>query len=200
MSEDINHPVREEEADARSLSADRLKGRQSVRATFRLPVQVIGLLSVAASQLGLKQKSLFDQLVEDRDALTQLAVSAGISCRNEQERKQKTFVISRNALLALEYVAKNFGVPRDLLVEISINRLLPVISAEQEKQKKRREILSKMEKFVGDGMELLEKTCKDLGETDPACQRLRDLLLYSDQTVMELRHQVELSKEIEAYL
>lgn len=200
MSEDTNRPVCEEEADARSLSADRLKGRQSVRATFRLPVQVIGLLSVAATQLGLKQKSLFDQLVEDRDTLTQLAVSAGKSCRNEQDRKQKTFVISRNALLALEYVAKNFGVPRDLLVEISINRLLPVISAEQEKQKKRREILSKMEKFVGDGMELLEKTCKDLGETDPACQRLRDLLLYSDQTVMELRHQVELSKEIEAYL
>ena len=49
-------------------------------------------------------------------------------------------------------------------------------------------------------MELLEKTCKDLGENDPACHRLRDLLLYSDRTMCELRHQVEISKDIEAYL
>ena len=58
------------------LSADILRGRQSVRATFRLPSQVIALLSVAASQLGLKQKSLFDQLVEDRAVLEQVAQMA----------------------------------------------------------------------------------------------------------------------------
>ena len=182
------------------LSADMLKGRQSVRATFKLPVQVIGLLSIAASQLGLKQKSLFDQLVEDREILAQLAATAGKSSRSDHLRKQKTFVISRNALIALDYAAKHFGVPRDLLVEFSINRLLPVISAEQEKQQKRREILGAMEKFVGDGLELLDKTCKELGENDPACQRLRDLLIHSDRTMMELRHQVELSKDIEDYL
>ena len=190
----------QEDVKKGDLSADILKGRQSVRATFKLPVQVIALLSVAASQLGLKQKSLFDQLVEDRDILAQLAATAGKSRRSERLCKQKTFVISPNALMALDYAAKHFGVPRDLLVEFSINRLLPVISAEQAKQKKRRELLGAMEKFVGDGLDLLEKTCKALGENDPACHRLRNLLIHGDQTMMALRHQVELSKDIEHYL
>jgi len=48
----------------KDLNADALRGRQSVRATFRLPTEMVSLLSIAASHLGLKQKSLFDQLVE----------------------------------------------------------------------------------------------------------------------------------------
>ena len=44
-----------EEEVLNGLSADRLRGRQSVRATFRLPTEVIELLSMAASQLGVKQ-------------------------------------------------------------------------------------------------------------------------------------------------
>ena len=47
------------------LTADLLKGKQSIRATFKLPPDIIRLLSIAASQLGIKQKTLFDQLVED---------------------------------------------------------------------------------------------------------------------------------------
>ena len=51
------------------LTVDDLKGKQSVRATFRLPQQVIELLTLIAGQLGIKQKSLFDQLIEDSAVL-----------------------------------------------------------------------------------------------------------------------------------
>ncbi|RPI51694.1 MAG: hypothetical protein EHM49_06780, partial [Deltaproteobacteria bacterium] len=50
-----------------TITAMGLRGKQSVRATFRLPDHIIKLLGMVASQLGLKQKSLFDQLVEDKE-------------------------------------------------------------------------------------------------------------------------------------
>ena len=58
------------------ISAQGLKGRQSVRATFKLPEYTINLLGIVASQLGIKQKSLFDQLVDDKVVLTEVAEQA----------------------------------------------------------------------------------------------------------------------------
>lgn len=59
-----------------NLSMDALKGKQSVRATFTLPRHTINLLSAVASQLGVKQKSIFDHLVDNRDILDQVAGQA----------------------------------------------------------------------------------------------------------------------------
>ncbi|MEK6194066.1 MAG: hypothetical protein N2F24_07555, partial [Deltaproteobacteria bacterium] len=46
-----------------------LRGRQSVRATFKLTEACIGAISIVAAHLGIKQKSLFDHLVEDISTL-----------------------------------------------------------------------------------------------------------------------------------
>jgi len=54
------------------LTVGDLKKKQSVRATFKLPQQSIALLSMVARQLGVKQKSLFDQLLDEQVALTKL--------------------------------------------------------------------------------------------------------------------------------
>jgi hypothetical protein len=40
--------------------AENLRGRQSVRATFKLSARAIEALSIVAVHLGIKQKSLFD--------------------------------------------------------------------------------------------------------------------------------------------
>jgi hypothetical protein len=182
-----------------ALSADTLKGRQSVRATFKLPSQVIELLSLAANQLGLKQKSLFDQLVEDREILEQVA-SAAESYRPVQERRQqKTYVVSRNSLGALDYVAKIHRLPRDLLVELSIQRLLPVISSEQEKQKNRKQVLGEMEGYLRQGLELLTKTQQVLGAEDPASRQLASVLAQLRGSVEGLGEQVEQGRAIEEY-
>ena len=72
-----------------SLDANTLRGRQSVRATFRLPPPIIELLSIAANQLGIKQKSLFDQLVEDREVLEQVAAGAAGWRRPVADQRQQ---------------------------------------------------------------------------------------------------------------
>ena len=42
-----------------------LRGRQSVRATFRLSEACIDAISILSAQLGIKQKSIFDHLMEN---------------------------------------------------------------------------------------------------------------------------------------
>ena len=49
-----------------------LRGRQSVRATFRLSEDCIDAISILAIQLGIKQKSIFDHLMEDDQVLKQV--------------------------------------------------------------------------------------------------------------------------------
>ncbi len=44
-------------------SSKDLRGRQSVRATFKLSARAIEALSIVAVHLGIKQKSLFDQVL-----------------------------------------------------------------------------------------------------------------------------------------
>ena len=53
-------------------SAD-LRGRQSVRVTFKLTSEAINTVSIVATHLGIKQKSLFDHLIEDVKSLNFIA-------------------------------------------------------------------------------------------------------------------------------
>ena len=68
----------------KEISFDELRKKQSVRATFKLPQEIIDLLGVIAGQLGIKQKSLLDQLVEDTSLLVKLAQE------NEQSHEEQT--------------------------------------------------------------------------------------------------------------
>lgn len=56
----------------KELGSD-LRGRQSVRATFKLSEKAIDALSIVAIHLGIKQKSLFDQLINDTSSLSLIA-------------------------------------------------------------------------------------------------------------------------------
>ena len=181
------------------LNADALRGRQSVRATFRLPTEMVSLLSIAASHLGLKQKSLFDQLVENRQVLEQVAASAEGYQPSADRRQQKTYVLSRNSLAALDLVARTHGLARDLLVEISISRLLPVLSAEQERQQNRKVMLVELEEYWQEGRVLLARTGERLGSEDPATRQLAALVGQCERVVRELRDQVERGRAMEDY-
>jgi hypothetical protein len=148
------------------LTMEDLKQKQSVRTTFKLPQQVIDLLTVIAGQLGIKQKSLFDQLVQDVSALEQVVREAKEYPEKDHERRQKTFVMSRNSLALLNSVAEQKQISRDLLVEISIKRLLPIIETEIEKHIKRKTLLKDMKNYLHQGKVLLEKTRDLLGKDD----------------------------------
>ena len=144
-----------------------LRGRQSVRATFKLSAQAIDILSLVSVHLGIKQKSIFDHLIEDDQSLTIIAQEVDPKPVKALERIQKTFVISRKTLLALEEAASQFNTPRDVLVELSIQRLLPIIYREQEKHAKRKKILNEINYFLDQGTALLEEFEAKLGKEDP---------------------------------
>ena len=75
-----------------------LRGRQSVRATFKLTSRAIETMSAVSIHLGIKQKSIFDHLVEDLKALEVIAREVHDERVNIPSRVQKTFVLSRRTL------------------------------------------------------------------------------------------------------
>ena len=153
-------------------SAEDLRGRQSVRATFKLSSRAIDALSIVAVHLGIKQKSLFDQLIEDAGSLSHIAREIESDDFSTLERVQKTYVISRKTLRSLEEISRQFDAPRDALVEYSIQRLLPVIAREREKHQKRKEILEDINAHFEEGLKILKKTRELLGENDPVYTKL----------------------------
>ncbi len=144
-----------------------LRGRQSVRTTFRLSQRSIDALSILANQLGIKQKSLFDHLIDDTGALKTIAREFD-EFDNSVQRVVKTYVVSRRSLDNLETVSVQYNTPRDALVEFSIERILPLIAREKEQHHKRKKILAEMEGYMQKGFHLLEKAEDELGSDDPA--------------------------------
>jgi hypothetical protein len=153
-------------------SPDDLRGRQSVRATFKLSAKAIDAMSIVSVHLGIKQKSLFDHLIEDARSLSRIAREFESEKFRTPGRIQKTFVISRRTLSSLDEISKRFQAPRDALVEFSIQRLLPVIEQERERHHRRKKILNDLNEHLADGLKLLNKAKLLLGENDPVFIRL----------------------------
>ncbi|MBT8332230.1 MAG: hypothetical protein KJP06_07870, partial [Deltaproteobacteria bacterium] len=128
---------------------------------------------IVAAHLGIKQKSIFDHLMEDARSLIHIAREFDRISLKDLERVQKTFVLSRNTLQSLEKTAEQFDAPRDALVELSIQRLLPVISRERQKHEMRKRILNDIRNFLDRGMELLAEFEAALGNDDPTTVRFK---------------------------
>jgi hypothetical protein len=159
----------------RPSSAD-LRGRQSVRATFKLSERAIDAMSIVAVHLGIKQKSLFDHLIEDMQSLKLIAREVESERFGALNRVQKTFVVSRKTLSNLDETSKRFNAPRDALVEYSIQRLMPVITRERERHRKRKELLRDMNEYLENGLEILQKSRSLLGEEDPVSVKLESAM------------------------
>ena len=150
-----------------------LRGRQSVRATFRLSEACIDAISILSAQLGIKQKSVFDHLMEDAQILKDLASELENSEIDRHERIQKTFVISRRSLSFLDTISSEYDAPRDALVETSVRRLLPIIANERKKHEKRKVILAEISNHFEKGRRLLSNAEEELGPDDPIVNKLR---------------------------
>jgi hypothetical protein len=182
----------------RTFTAD-LRGRQSVRATFKLTEGCIDAISIVAAHLGIKQKSLFDHLVEDARNLRSIAREIKNIKLSRQGRIQKTFVISRKSLISLDSVSKNYDAPRDALVEVSVQRLLPIIAKEREKHSKRKEMLGSIADHFKEGKSLLYKLRNVLGVEDPVCQKLETVMAAYENAYANIESFVERSKIIEKF-
>jgi hypothetical protein len=179
-------------------SAD-LRGRQSVRATFKLTEMAINAVTIVSTHLGIKQKSLFDHLIDDTQSLDVIAKEVRSDVFNELERVQKTYVISRKTLSCLGEASKRFAAPRDALVEYSIQRLLPIIKEEREKHRKRKEILSELTEYLERGEEMLKKSRKLLGEEDPVYNNLENAMTVTRNVQKSIKSFVERGAIIEEF-
>ncbi len=176
-----------------------LRGRQSVRATFRLSERAIDALSIVSVHLGIKQKSLFDHLIEDSGTLRLIAKEIEYYEFNRLYRVQKTYVLSRKTLSSLDRTARSQNAPRDALVEYSIQRLLPIILKEREKHLMRKEILGDLTEFLKEGEKILRKSKDSLGSDDPVYDRLRAAMVGLVNAYRHIDSYVEKGKIIEEF-
>ena len=165
--------------------------KQSVRATFKLPGELIKLLGMISGQLGIKQKSLLDQLIEDRTGLKRLAEKVRESESINSGLRQKTFVLSRSTLNTINSIAKQYQVPRDLIVEVSIRRLLPLIETELEKHHQRKIIRREMREYLLAGEKLKKKTSEFLGTDDEIYIMLEKQLNQTEKNIAEIDALIE---------
>jgi hypothetical protein len=178
---------------------DDLRGRQSVRATFKLTNDCIEAISIVATQMGIKQKSLFDHLFQDTDTLSTIARKYRNARLQTTNRVQKTYVLSRNSLLSLEDIAKHFNAPRDVLIEISVQRLLPIITTERQRYAKRKTVLAKIQRHLEDGRKLLNTAYTELGEEDPLTDRLTAVMGVYESAFKQMSGFMERAKGIEDF-
>ncbi len=167
------------------ISFNDLKLKQSVRTTFKLPRETINLLGLIAGQLGIKQKSLLDQLTEDKELLTNFAQKADQEIEKEKSRFPKTFVISRSTLESINEVAKRQNVPRDFLVEFSIQRLVPVIENELEKHQQRKKIFEEMKEYMDHGEKLRRRAKETLGDGDELYDMINKQVLLTQKNILK---------------
>lgn len=188
--------------DATSLprpSSSDLRGKQSVRATFRLTSRAIDAISVVAVHLGIKQKSLFEHLMEDAQTLSQIARQVQESAFQPEERVQKTYVLSRRTLNMLKEACDAFDTPRDALVEYSILRLMPVIEEERKRHRRRKAVLEDISAHVRQGRAVLAKIEAALGDDDPVYHGYRHALRSLQQAEQEIAAYIEKGDIIESY-
>jgi len=168
------------------LTVDDLIGKQSVRATFKLPQEVIDLLGVMSGQLGINKKTLFDQLIENTSILRKIAQEAKNYRPDRAGWRQKTFVISRNSLDLLNSISRQEHVSRNLLVEISIQRLLPVAKTELDKHNNRKELQKEMAEYLMQGNNLLLKSAQLLGKDDKLHGMIKEQIAIARKNLSEI--------------
>ena len=189
----------ESKSKTAEFSLDALKGMQSVRATFTLPGHAINLISTVANQLGVKQKSIFDHLIENKALIDQIADEAKQYEPEKKQRRQKTFVLSRNCLTTLDAFAREYKLPRDVLVELSIRQLDPVIAKEKQRHENRKILLDRMQAFRAAGTRFLSQARSLAGRDDETVQKLESFFSHYDKTMDELALIIEKGKSVEQF-
>ena len=190
----------DEDSTVSASTFSSLRGRQSVRATFKLTDSCIEAISIVAAQLGIKQKSLFDHLFSDTNTLSRIARKfRNARLEGSPNRIQKTYVLSRGALVSLEDIAKNFNAPRDAIIELSVQRLLPIIDRERRRHATRKTMFGKIQKHLRDGQRLLEEAFAELGEEDPVTDRMRAAMGVYQSAYRHMAAFLEKSEGIESF-
>jgi hypothetical protein len=180
-------------------SASDLRGRQSVRVAFKLTPNCIEAMNILGAHLRLKPKSLFDHMVQERKTLETIAAKASATAPDDAPRVAKTYVISRDAALVLDEVARALNLSRDAIVETSVQHLMPLIQKEQVRHSGRKNLLARMERHLGDGRELLAVMVTELGRNDPMCDKMRHVMGAYERAFAAISDFIKKGENIEGF-
>ncbi|MEH0022721.1 MAG: hypothetical protein V6Z89_23935 [Desulfobacter sp.] len=176
-----------------------LRGKQSVRATFKLSQKAIDAIGLVAIHMGIKQKSLFDHIIEDHSALDELARTIRVRQFKKIPRRQKTFVLSRKTIEALTTISETYNMPRDALVEYSVKKLESVIQSEKLRHEERKKLAREMTARFNQGTDLYRQATQILGADDPFCRRLEKVVVAMEKTRQDVDAFLEKSKVLEDF-
>jgi hypothetical protein len=176
-----------------------LRGRQSVRATFKLSQKAIDAIGLVAVHMGIKQKSLFDHIIEDMDAMEKLARSIRLPQFEKIPRRQKTYVMSRRTVDALSEVSKAFDMPRDALVEYAVHKLESVIQSEKHRHEERKKLAADVMAHFEKGEHLYRSVAQSLGKDDPFSRHLDKAVLAARKTAEDLQAFLNKSRVLEDF-
>jgi hypothetical protein len=180
-------------------SSSDLRGRQSVRATFKLSRECIAALQIVATHLRIKQKSLFDHLMEDTEFLNAIGRELSDQGPGPEQTVQKTFVISRRTLYSLDTISNNFNASRNALIEYSVRRLLPIISEERKKHEIHKELMIEVLQHYRKGLALMKKFDRSLAPDDPILEKFSAVLSTYATMVQQMQDTIEKGRVIEEF-
>ena len=180
-------------------SATLLRRRQSTRVSFRLTTKCIEAMNILGSHLRLKPKSLFDHMVQESEILDAIANKAKGLNLDDQPRQAKTYVISRDAVELLDEVARSRKISRDALVEASVQHLMPLIEKEQVRHTSRKSLVSRMERHLKSGRQLLDDMVEDLGENDPMSDKMKNVMAAYERAFSSISAFIDRGENIEDF-
>jgi hypothetical protein len=187
------------EAPMQSNNFEDLVGKKSVKATFRLRSEIISVLSILSTQLGIKQKSLFDYLVEDVNALQSIARTSVPGRFDKAKRIRKTLVLSQKSLSALKAATEQSSTSRDDIVERLIQRLLPVFEKERRRQGEREKALAKIKEHFNQGKPLMDEIRRLLGKEDSLYRSFQGAMRSYAQAFADIEKLVDKGKRISEF-
>ena len=181
------------------MTSSALKGKQSVRASFKLSEACIHAINIVSTQLGLKHRSLFDYLVEDTDALQTIAEDIVKSEYEQAKRVQKSFIISRETLKLIDDICKDSNISRGTLIENSVRRLLPIIEKEIENHRKRKDMRQLVKKHLNASQVVLNIIKDNVGVDDPIYRAFKNAVAACKQVNSQISDIISKGKVLEGF-
>jgi len=176
-----------------------LKGKQSVRTSFKLSEGCIQAINIVATLLGIKHRSLFDYLVEDTESLETLAKDIVKIEPSKNNGSQKSFIVSRDTLKAIDSLCEKLKISRDTLIELSVRRLLPIIEKEMECHRKRKELFELVNKQYQESRKVLDSIKTSVGTEDPAYKAYQTSVAACKQVKKQFNEILSKGKVIEGF-
>ena len=176
-----------------------LKGKQSVRTSFKLSEGCIQAINIVAKQLGIKHRSLFDYLVEDTESLENLANEIAKIEPSKNKGSQKSFIVSRDTLKGIDSLCEKLKISRDTLIELSVKRLLPIIEKEIKSHNRRKELFELVDKQYQESRKVLDLIKKGVGTEDPAYKIYQATVAACKQVKKQFNEILSKGKVIEGF-